>query len=76
MSPRFYASAPTDGGALAASVSDVRCGPRKFLLFSAKDLVANDAKKLDATMIKDLAGYQQYRAFFPDLQPIAFVSLG
>ena len=30
--------------ALTASVSRVRCGPRKFLLFFAKDLVANDAK--------------------------------
>ena len=29
---------------------NVRCRPKKFLLFSAKDLVGNDAEKLDATV--------------------------
>jgi hypothetical protein len=28
---------------------DVRCRPKRILLFSAKDLFANDAEKLDAT---------------------------
>jgi hypothetical protein len=50
-----------------ASISDVRCGPRKFLLFSAKDLVANDVKKLDATMIKDLAGLPPVQGVLPRL---------
>jgi len=32
--------------------SFLSCGPRNFLLFSAKDLVPNDAAKLDATVDK------------------------
>jgi hypothetical protein len=30
----------------------VSCGPRSFLLFSAKDLLANDAKNLAQTSIQ------------------------
>lgn len=32
------------------SVLNVRCGVRDFLFFAAKDLVANIAEKLDATI--------------------------
>jgi len=36
--------------------SFLSCGPRNFLLFSAKDLVKNDAAKLDATIDKAAVG--------------------
>jgi hypothetical protein len=35
---------------IVASTDDINCVPRNFLLFSAKDLVANDAARLNATI--------------------------